>query len=87
MLGGGDEPPITGHDATSRDNRLMPNWRLSQATPDERRIIRSMSRKRQPLGQTAMTRVITQQSAENMAYVRKLLKPEMPGQVSVSEDS
>ena len=29
-----------------------------------------------------MTRVITQQSAENMAYVRKLLKPispEMPG--------
>jgi hypothetical protein len=34
-----------------------------------------------------MTRVITQQSAENMAYVRKLLKPEMPGQVSVSEGS
>ena len=43
--------------------------------------------KRQPLGQTAMTRVITQQSAENMAYVRKLLKLEMPGQVSASEGS
>ena len=42
------------------------------------------------LGQMAMTRVITQQSAENMAYVRKLLKPtspEMPGQVGASEGS
>src|ERR1700756_1503154 len=34
-------------------------------TPDERRVIRSVSRKRQPLGQMTMTRVITQQSAEN----------------------
>jgi WhiB family redox-sensing transcriptional regulator len=51
-------------------------------TPEERRVIRSVSRKREPLGQMTMTRVITQQSAENMAYVRKLLKPtspEMPG--------
>ena len=26
------EPPITGHDAISRDNRLMHNWRVSQLT-------------------------------------------------------
>ena len=26
------KPPITGHDAISRDNRLMPNWRVSQLT-------------------------------------------------------
>jgi hypothetical protein len=25
-----DEPPITGHDAISRNNSLMPNWRVSQ---------------------------------------------------------
>ena len=24
------EPPITGHDAISRDNRLMHSWRVSQ---------------------------------------------------------
>ena len=24
------EPPITGHDAISRDNRLVHNWRVSQ---------------------------------------------------------
>ena len=26
------EPPITGHDAISRDNRLVHNWRVSQLT-------------------------------------------------------
>jgi hypothetical protein len=26
------EPPITGHDAISRDNRLMRNWRVPQLT-------------------------------------------------------
>jgi hypothetical protein len=26
------EPPIAGHDAISRDNRLMHNWRMSQLT-------------------------------------------------------
>ena len=26
------EPPITGHDAISGDNRLMHNWRVSQLT-------------------------------------------------------
>ena len=26
------EPPITGHDAISRNNRLMHNWRVSQLT-------------------------------------------------------
>jgi hypothetical protein len=26
------KPPITGHDAISRDNRLVHNWRVSQLT-------------------------------------------------------
>ena len=26
------DPPITGHDAIGRDNRLMHNWRVSQLT-------------------------------------------------------
>ena len=28
--GGSMGPPITGHDAISRDNRFMHNWRVSQ---------------------------------------------------------
>jgi hypothetical protein len=47
------EPPITGHDAFSRDDMLV--------------------------RQTTMTRVITRQSAENMAYVRRLLQEKQPG--------
>ncbi len=49
------------------------------ATPGERRVIRSLSRKRQPLRQVAMPGVITQQSAENMASVRRLLREKQPG--------
>jgi hypothetical protein len=30
--GGAMEAPITGHDAISRDNRLVHNWRVSQLT-------------------------------------------------------
>ena len=41
----------------------------SGAYPDERQIVRQM----------AMTRVITQQSAENMTYVRRLLGEKQPG--------
>ena len=41
----------------------------SGAYPDERQIVRQM----------AMTRVITQQSAENMVYVRRLLGEKQPG--------
>jgi WhiB family redox-sensing transcriptional regulator len=48
-------------------------------TPDERRIIRSLSRRTTKVRQMAMTRVITQQSAENMAYVRRLLGEKQPG--------
>jgi WhiB family redox-sensing transcriptional regulator len=48
-------------------------------TPDERRIIRSLSRRTTRVRQMAMTRVITQQSAENMAYVRRLLGEKQPG--------
>ena len=40
----------------------------SGAYPDEQQIVRQM----------AMTRVITQQSAENMAYVRRLLGEKQP---------
>ena len=47
-------------------------------TPDERRALRSLSRERQPVRQMAMTRVITQRSAENMAYVRRLLQQRQP---------
>ena len=35
--------------------------------------------KRQPLRQMAITKVITRQSAENMAYVRRLLREKQPG--------
>jgi WhiB family transcriptional regulator, redox-sensing transcriptional regulator len=48
-------------------------------TPDERRIIRSLSRRTTRVRQMAMARVITQQSAENMAYVRRLLGEKQPG--------
>lgn len=34
------EPPVTGHDATSRDNSLMHNWRVSQLTRLGLRIVR-----------------------------------------------
>jgi WhiB family redox-sensing transcriptional regulator len=48
-------------------------------TPDERRAIRSLPDERPPARKTTMTRAITQQSTENMEYVRRLLHQKQPG--------
>ena len=70
------EPPVTAHDAISRDDVLVHNWRVSQLT--RLGIPGSLSRKRRPLRQVAMPGVIAQKSAENMASVRRLLRERQP---------
>jgi WhiB family transcriptional regulator, redox-sensing transcriptional regulator len=48
-------------------------------TEDERRTIRWLTRKTQTSGKMTMAMVVTQQTTENMEYVRKLLKQKQPG--------
>jgi WhiB family transcriptional regulator, redox-sensing transcriptional regulator len=48
-------------------------------TEDERRAIRRLTRKTEIIGKMTMAMVVTQQSTENMEYVRKLLKQKEPG--------